>query len=126
MSRMLCGLFLLCTFAFGQVGQSHPQTTPPTFPENHPSTPSQQMPPDTQAPPPESMSAEQVQARIQQQFASEPSLATTNLSAEVDESSVVLTGAVDTERQHQLALQIAKSYAGERDVVDKIKLKTQT
>ena len=123
MKAILYGLILSCTFAFGQMGQSPPQTTPPTFPENHPRT---QMPPETQAPPPREMSAKQVEAQIQQKFAAEPALASTNVRAKVDDTSVVLTGTVDTEGQHELAVRIAKPYAGDRSVVDNIKVKRQT
>src|SRR5262249_5148314 len=123
MKCTLCGLILLCTFAFGQVGQSPTQSTPPTFPENHPSGRTGQMTPDPQAP--EAKSSEQVQAQIQQQFAADPALASTNVRAKVDDSSVVLTGTVDTEGQHELAVRIAKSHAGDRNVVDKIKVKQE-
>jgi hypothetical protein len=36
---------------------------------------------------------------------------------------VTLTGSVDTERQHDLALRITKSYAADRKIVDKIKVR---
>jgi osmotically-inducible protein OsmY len=35
---------------------------------------------------------------------------------------VILTGTVASEEQHDLALRIAQSYAGDRKIVDKIKL----
>jgi osmotically-inducible protein OsmY len=37
----------------------------------------------------------------------------------------MLTGSVDTERQHNLALRIAQSYAGDRKIADKIKIRRQ-
>jgi len=55
---------------------------------------------------------------------SEPALANTNVSVKTDESSVTLTGTVDTERQHDLAVRIAQSNAGGRKVVDKIKMES--
>ena len=124
MKRALCGLFLFCGFVFAQVGQSPPQSTPPTFPEGNRS-PRQQMPPDQEAPPPQAMSSEQTQLQIEHSFHDEPALANTNVRAEVDDSSVVVTGTVDTEGQHELAMRIAKSNAGDRNVVDKIRVKTQ-
>ena len=123
MKRALCGLFLLCAFAFGQIGQSPMQAAPPTFPEGNRS-PRQHMPPDQEAPPPQAMSTEQVQLQIEHSFHAEPALASTNVRAHVDDSSVVVTGTVDTEGQHELAMRIAKSNAGDRNVMDKIKVKT--
>ena len=84
------------------------------------------MPPDTQAPPPQTMSTERVEQQITQHLSSEPALASTNIDAKADENSVVLTGSVDTETQHDLAVRIAQSYAGDRKVVDKIKVRQQT
>ena len=44
----------------------------------------------------------------------------------MDENSVILTGRVDSEQQHDLALRIAQSYAGDRKIVDKIKVAQAT
>jgi osmotically-inducible protein OsmY len=84
------------------------------------------MPPDTQAPPPQAMSSEQVEGHILNQLKAEPTLSSTNVDARVDDGSVVLTGSVDTMTQHDLAIRIAQSNAGDRRVVDKIKVKQQT
>jgi osmotically-inducible protein OsmY len=46
-----------------------------------------------------------------------------NLAVKADDKSVTLTGTVDTQRQHDLALSIAQSHAGDRKVVDQIKIK---
>jgi hypothetical protein len=124
-------IVLLATLAFAQQqGQPPPATsppyqTPPTFPQGR-ATPRQQLPPDTEAPPSKSMSAPDVERQITRRLSSEPSLSGTNLDAKVDERSVVLTGIVDSEKQHQLALGIAQSYAGQRKIVDKIKLRQHT
>jgi len=127
-----CAVLLLATIGVAQQhSQQAPTTnppyqTPPTFPEGR-QTPRQQMPPDTQAPPPQTMSSShQVEGRILDQLRAEPALARTNLDARVDDSSVVLTGTVDSPAQHDLALQIAQSNAGDRKIVDKIKVKQQT
>jgi osmotically-inducible protein OsmY len=45
-----------------------------------------------------------------------------NVGVKTTDKSVTLTGSVDTERQHDLALRIAQSYAGDRKVVDKLKI----
>lgn len=131
MKRLLCGLvFLAGTAALGQMGPGQPQpgqppqSTPPTFPEGQQS-PRHPMPPDQQAPSPtpEAASSDQIQQQITQQFSMEPKLAGMNLRADVDEASVVVSGIVDTVEQHDLALRIAQSNAGNRNVVDKIQVK---
>ena len=116
---------LLTTLSFSQQQAlpppaSPPYTTPPTFPE------APQMPPDQQAPPPQALSTMEVEQQIQDHFNAEPALANSNVGIKADESSVVLTGTVNSDVQHALALRIAKSYAGDRKVVDKIKVRQQT
>jgi len=134
MKQILCVLMLFVgTAVFGQMGPGQPQpgqppqSTPPTFPEGQQSPP-QTMPPDQRAPTPtpEATSSEQIQQQITQQLSNEPTLASANLHAEVDEASIVIAGAVDTVEQRDLAMSIARSHAGDRNVVDKIKIKQQT
>ena len=126
MKRILWGLALVfVTSAFAQQQpptNSPPYTTPPTFPEGRPQ---QQMPPDTKAPPPQDLSASEVEQQIQDKLHREPALANTQIGVKIDATSVTLTGSVDTERQRDLALRIAQSYAGQRKVVDKIKIQGQ-
>ena len=133
MKRILCGIVLLAaTAVLAQMGPGQsqpgqqPPSTPPTFPDDRQSP--RTMPPDQRAPEPtpEASSSEQIEQHITQQFNADPKLAGTNLHAEADEASVVISGAVSTVAQHDLALQIARSYAGDRDVVDKIQVKQQT
>jgi len=69
------------------------------------------------------MSNVQGQQQIEQQLNSEASLSGTNVGVKTDDQSVVLTGTVDTRGQHDLALRIAQSSAGDRQVVDKIKVR---
>ena len=83
------------------------------------------MPPDQNAPP-EELSTPEVQQQIQQGLNSEPMLRNSNVGVHVDENSVILTGTVSSEEQHDLALRFAQSYAGDRKIVDKIKLTQQT
>lgn len=85
-----------------------------------------QLPPDTEAPPSKSMSPQEAEQQITRHLGSEPTLSDTNLDAKVDETSVVLTGTVNSEKQHQLALGIAQSYAGQRKIIDKIKVRQHT
>jgi hypothetical protein len=126
-----CALLFLATIVLAQQqGQPPPTTnppyqTPPTFPEGH-QAPGQQMPPDTQAPPAQTMSSQRVEGQILDQLKAEPTLSGTNIDARVDNASVVLTGSVDTLAQHDLAVQVAQSNAGNRRIVDHIKVKKQT
>src|SRR6184192_3789381 len=123
---LLCGsVLLLVSLGFSQQQAqppptSPPYTTPPTFPEEP------QMPPDQKAPPPQAFSTTDVEQQIQEHFNAEPSLANSNIGIKADESSVILTGTVDSDMQHALALRIARSYAGDRKIVDKIAVRQQT
>lgn len=129
MKKMLLGLALLVAMAALAQQQvqppptAPPQSTPPTFPDDRATR--QQMPPDQEAPP-QGLSASEVQKQIQQGLNSEPGLRNSNVEVQVDESSVILTGAVGSEQQHDLAVRIAQSYAGDRKIVDKITLTQQT
>ena len=129
MKQILFGLVLFLTTAVlaQQPGQSPsttpPQSTPPTFPEDR--APRQQMPPDQEAPP-QGLSTPEVQRQIQQGLNSEPALRNSTVGVHVDENSVILTGTVDSDEQHDLALRIAQSYAGDRKIVDKIKVTQKT
>ena len=125
-----CAVLFLATIVLaqqqGQPPATPPYQTPPTFREGR-QNPREQMPPDTQAPPPaQTMSSQRVEAQILDQLRAEPSLSGINLDAKVDDNSVVLTGTVDTMTQHDLAVRIAQANAGDRNIVDKIKVRQQT
>ena len=108
---------LIATLGFSQQqAQPPPYTTPPTFPEVP------RMPPDQKAPPPQGLTALEVEQEIEEHFNTEPTLANTNVGVEADESSVILRGAVESEIQHDLALRIVQSYAGDRKLVDKVQV----
>jgi len=83
------------------------------------------MPPDTTAPPPQAPSAAEVEQQIQDKLKSEPALINTEIGVKTNAKSVTLTGSVNSKKQHDLALRIAQSYAGDRKVVDKIKIQGQ-
>jgi len=126
MKRMLWVLalaFVASAFAQQQPPTNPPYTTPPTFPDDR--EPGKRMPPDTKAPPPQGLSAAEVEQQIQSKLNSEPALENTKVGVKTSDKSVKLTGTVNTERQHDLALRIAQSYAGDRKIVDKIKLRGQ-
>jgi hyperosmotically inducible protein len=120
MKGMFLGLALvLVGSVFAQQQQpptgTPPYTTPPTFPPGR-------MPPDTKAPPPQGLSTPQVQQQIQDKINSEPALANTKVGVMTDDRSVTLTGTVDSEEQRDIALRLARSYSGERKIVNKIKV----
>jgi BON domain-containing protein len=129
MKQILFGLVLLLATSTlaqqqGPASTSPPRSTPPTFPEGQ-QAPSQRMPPDQEVPP-QGLSNGEAQQQIQQGLKSELALRNSDIGVHVDETSVVLTGTVHCEGQHDLALRIAQSYAGNRQVLDKLKLRQQT
>jgi len=119
-----CAVLFLATMAVAQMQGQPPYQTPPAFPEDRQSRRGH-MPPDTQAPVPQAMSSKQVQGQIVKQFRDEPDLSGTNIDARVDDNSVVLTGTVNSMAQRDLAIRIAQSNAGDRTVVDRIKVQQQ-
>lgn len=127
MKRVLGGALLL--FAVSVFAQqqsvppynSPPTSTPPTFPQDQ--HPGQRMPPDTRAPAPVEPTSAEVQQQVQEKLATEPLLEHLQLKATVNDSAIRLSGNVDNEQQHRLAVRIAQSYAGERKIVDKIKIR---
>jgi BON domain len=134
MKRLSCALFAILSaeliFAGPLLAQQPaqpsgpPYTTPPTFPENQ--APAASVPPDTKAPsqaPAQSLSTAQVKQQILEKLKTEPELSNAPVSAKVTDRSVVLKGSVDNERQHDLAVRIAQSYAGGRAIVDRIKVR---
>jgi BON domain len=125
---IFCLVLLLATIGFAQQPRPSgppPYQAPPTLPDGS-QTPPDQMPPDMEAPAHQHAAAAQIQEQIMDHFGSEPTLSHTSLNASVDEDSVVLTGTVDTEREHDDAVRIARSYAGDRKIVDKINIRKQT
>jgi hypothetical protein len=127
MRHMVCALLLLfgmTAFAQQQRQPGPPAgSTPPTFPQEK--NPSKEMPPDTAAPPPSGMpTSGEVQQQIDQKLSQEPGLKNTTVRFDVDDQSVVIGGTVADEQQHQLALRLARSYAGDRKIVDYVKLQT--
>jgi len=117
-------ILLLAAPAFGQQPAAPPYapgSTPPTFPPDLYT--SQQMPPDTKAPPPQRVSNVQIERQIQDRVDNEPELANTNVSVKSDAKSVQLSGVVDTDHQRDLVRRIARAYGSDRKLVDKLKLR---
>ncbi len=127
MNRIICGsmlLFAISVFAQQQSVppyNSPPTTTPPTFPQDQ--RPGERMPPETRAPAPNDPTDAELQQQIDHKLATEPLLEHLLLKASVNDKTIVLTGTVDNEQQHRLALRVAESYAGQRRIIDKIKIR---
>jgi hypothetical protein len=121
-------LLLIAVFAAAQQPTTPPGSTPPTFPQEDqqdlPAAPNDRMPPDTPAPAHE-IPNDELQAQIQDEMAAQPGL-TESVNVIVNDEAIVLTGTVDNEQQHELALRIASNYAGDREVIDKIEMVGRT
>jgi osmotically-inducible protein OsmY len=61
---------------------------------------------------------------IRQRLAAEPLLKNAKLDVRVGARDITVSGTVDDQRQHDLALQVVQSDAGDRQIVDKIKLRS--
>jgi hypothetical protein len=126
MKPVLCGsLLLLAASMFAQQQNISPYNSPPSTPPTSPQDqqPGKSIPPDTRAPAPSEPTDAEVQEQIQQKLATEPLLEHLRLKATANDQTIVLSGTVDNDQQHKLALRIAESYAGERHVVDKITIR---
>ncbi len=129
MKLLTCGalvLFAATAIAQQQAPPSNPPpySTPPTFPQEQ--RPTEPMPPDMKAPSPDMIPNSEVEEQIQKKLATEPLLANADVTTRVNDQSVVLTGTVENEQQHELALRIAESYAGDRSIVDKLEIRRKT
>ncbi len=97
-----------------------------------PAFPSASAPPPQSVPPggherrPRTLTTQEVRQQIERNLKSEPALAGATISVVVDEDRVVLRGGIYSEQQHDLALRIAESYAGNRRIVDRITLRQRT
>lgn len=142
MIRILCAgvlLFALSGFAQqpGPYG-SPPRTTPPTFPSDQaprvspsPNDQTQQTPRDQTSPfPPdvapqtERPASAALERTLQNKLAAEPILKNADLDVRVTERDVTVSGTVDDQRQHDAALKVVQSNAGDRHVVDKMKVRS--
>lgn len=132
MKALVLGTMLSCALLLTaqQQPQERPPYAPPPYETPAPGSSQDQvpppLPPDMHAPAPQAMTNADIQSQIQEKLATEPVLANTVVKARVDDSSVVLSGTVASEQEHDMALRIARSYSGSREVVDKIQIQPQT
>lgn len=122
MTRMLFLAFLLlsATFALTQQQPSGGQR------QNPPSG----APPQTQQPPAPAPQEQQrpmansdVQSQIQSTLGNDPSLSGAQVQASVDDQSITLTGAVQSQAQKDRVLALVSPYQAQRKIVDKITVK---
>ena len=118
MNRVHC-IFLFVLFSGMVCSQAQnpanlPHTTPPTFPQTG------TVDPDHTAASGERLTTPEVEKLLQNGLRSDPTLANSKIVAKATDASIVVSGKVSDEKQHKTALLIAKSYAGEREIIDHI------
>lgn len=119
--KLLFAIALLAcsTFVLGQQ-----PANPPSAPPGQATSP--QLPPDTAAPPAAQVSSADIQDELQKEFGRASILSDQPLKATVDDQNILLTGTVETQQQHDLALKLAQQYTGTRKIVDRIEIHAKT
>ena len=117
---LLLALLLFPALALGQQQGESPYDISPYGLDKNPAA---QLPPDTKAPAPQEVSPAWIEQQIQVMLDSEPTLDGTAVKVTVDETSVVLFGTVNSAQEHDLVLQVAKSYARERKIIDQLTIR---
>jgi osmotically-inducible protein OsmY len=64
-----------------------------------------------------------IQRSVESLLSGDPQLSSADVEVSVDDSSITLTGSVDSYAQHQRALALVSQYSRYRQIVDKIKTK---
>lgn len=115
-------LLVLVVFTLSAYAQqpASPHDSRSAQPDSQAQTQTQEMPPDSSTAVRRQLSTTQAEDQIQEHLKNEPSLAGSDLRAQVDDNSVTLTGAIANEQQRDVAMRIARSYAGNRQIVDKL------
>lgn len=122
MKLLISILLVLCSASsLSQQQGTPPEQQPPAATSPGPQTQQQQMPPT-----PGELASPDIQRQLQKELGREPLLSGSNVKATVDDQNIVLEGTVDNRNQHDLALQLAQSYAGQRKIVDKIVIREKT
>ena len=103
---------------FNPNSQPNPNSAPPNE-----QSPAEQMPPDTKAPAHTQTASADIEKQLQSAFNQEPVLKGTDLKATADDDSVVVSGTVENEQQHKIALQLVQGKAGDRKIVDNVVVK---
>jgi len=122
MKRAVCAaVVLLAGWCFGQARESASASAEgmsPVFPaaqaSGQHSYPSAQSSWDLTTP--------EVRRLIEERLGGESALENAKVEVRTDDSAVVLTGKVSSDRQRALAIEIARSYAGNRRIENKIRV----
>lgn len=131
-ARHLAMLFTISLAIPATIAQG--QQTPPYFPSGtgqrngtaQQDRNSRRMPPDTSAPEHTKLTTAEVEQQIQNKLDDEPMLQGLSLLASVDDKTVTLRGRVANDEQRNAALRIARSYRGNRKIVDMLKVEDAT
>ena len=117
---LICTLLWLGTSMIGQQQPQHPDPTVPNAqvsPENSTQTDQSEQPLQNKA-----AGNERIQSNLQSALDDDPVLSGADLTANVDDESVTLTGTVQSYLQHQRVLQLVSPYYSYRRIVDKVTL----
>jgi osmotically-inducible protein OsmY len=103
------------------IGQQQPQNPDPTVPYEQVS-PADTVQTDQPEQPLQNKAAgnERIQSNLQSAFDDDPVLSGADITTNVDDESITLTGTVQSYLQHQRVLQLASSYIRNREIVDKV------
>ncbi|HEX7286070.1 MAG TPA: BON domain-containing protein [Candidatus Angelobacter sp.] len=118
MIRMLFCILLLLTATLALAQQQ------PSGQQNPPSG----APPQTQQPAPpaqqeRAMSNSDIQGQVQSTLGNDPSLSGAQVQASVDDTSITLTGTVQSQAQKDRILALVSPYQAQRKIVDKVTVK---
>ena len=107
--RLLQWTLFLLLASPAMIGQQPGRTMPSVSGDNAPNTKSDH----------HQMSTKDVAEKLQKDLDSKnAAYAGSKIQAVVDDQSVTLSGTVTSQSQHEMAIQLAKAYAGDRRIVD--------
>lgn len=111
----------LLLFGTSMIGQQQPQNPGPTVP-NAQASPENRAQTDQSEQPRQNKAAgnERIQNNLQSAFDDDPVLSGADVTANVDDQSITLTGTVQSYLQHQRVLQLVSPYSSYREIVDKV------
>jgi hypothetical protein len=125
--RRRLALFVLFAAALGVVPPTSSQQPmgqrPMPLPGQRPraENPADANAPDTKKPKQHESSSKDVQEKLEKALDNKnAAYQGSNIKSAVDNQSVTLTGTVNSSMQHEMALQIARAYAENRQIVDKL------
>ena len=111
--RLLQWTFVLLLFAPAMVGQQpgSGRTMPSVSDDNTPNNKTDHHQMSTKG------VAEELQKRLDNKNAA---YAGSKIQAVVDDQNITLSGTVTSQSQHEMAMQLAKAYAGDRRIIDRL------